>query len=277
MSKKKQEQEEQLRRMREERKQAELAKKKQENRLMWIIICTVLAVVVIAAAIPILINSLNGNEADTTTEAEDLSDSPIKYDLASPDTYVLSEEATQYVKLNVSYSDDNGQRHNGDIIVKLDSTNAPITVANFQKLVGEGFYDGLIFHRVIEDFMIQGGDPEGNGTGGSDEEIEGEFSKNGVDNKLSHKRGVVSMARQGAQTDAQDALYYNTASSQFFIVHEDSTFLDGKYAAFGEVVFGMTSVDGIAAMTVNSVSKPLKEAKIVSAVFINYLGDEFPA
>ena len=125
--------------------------------------------------------------------------------------------------------------------------------------------------------MIQGGDPEGNGTGGSDEEIEGEFSKNGVDNKLSHKRGVVSMARQGAQTDAQDALYYNTASSQFFIVHEDSTFLDGKYASFGEVVFGMTSVDGIAAMAVNTVAKPLKEAKIVSAVFINYLGNEFPA
>ena len=276
MGKKKQEQEEQLRRMREERKQAELAKKKQENRLMWIIICAVLAVVVIAAAIPILISSLNGNEADTT-EMEDLSDSPIKYDLASPDTYVVSEEATQYVKLNVSYSDDNGQRHNGDIIIKLDPTNAPITVANFQKLVGEGFYDGLIFHRVIEDFMIQGGDPEGNGSGGSDEEIEGEFSKNGVDNKLSHKRGVVSMARQGAETDALDALYYNTASSQFFIVHEDSTFLDGKYASFGEVVFGMTSVDGIAAMAVNTVAKPLKEAKIVSAVFINYLGDEFPA
>lgn len=276
MGKKKQEQEEQLRRMREERKQAELAKKKQENRLMWIIICAVLAVVVIAAAIPILISSLNGNEADTT-EMEDLSDSPIKYDLASPDTYVVSKEATQYVKLNVSYSDDNGQRHNGDIIIKLDPTNAPITVANFQKLVGEGFYDGLIFHRVIEDFMIQGGDPEGNGSGGSDEEIEGEFSKNGVDNKLSHKRGVVSMARQGAETDALDALYYNTASSQFFIVHEDSTFLDGKYASFGEVVFGMTSVDGIAAMAVNTVAKPLKEAKIVSAVFINYLGNEFPA
>lgn len=165
----------------------------------------------------------------------------------------------------------------GKIELELCPEAAPKTVANFLKLVGEGFYDGLIFHRVIEDFMIQGGDPEGNGTGGSDEEIEGEFSKNGVDNKLSHKRGVVSMARQGAQTDAQDALFYNTASSQFFIVHEDSTFLDGKYAAFGEVVFGMTSVDGIAAMTVNSVSKPYKEAKIVSAVFINYLGDEFPA
>ena len=168
-------------------------------------------------------------------------------------------------------------RDGGVIKLELYPDIAPITVENFTKLAGEGFYDGLIFHRVIEDFMIQGGDPEGNGTGGSDEEIEGEFSKNGVDNKLSHKRGVVSMARQGAETDALDALYYNTASSQFFIVHEDSTFLDGKYASFGEVVFGMTSVDGIAAMAVNTVAKPLKEAKIVSAVFINYLGNEFPA
>ena len=135
------------------------------------------------------------------------------------------------------------------------------TVANFQKLVGEGFYDGLTFHRVIEDFMIQGGDPKGDGTGGSDEEIKGEFATNGVNNTLSHERGVISMARSND---------VNSASSQFFIVHKTSPHLDGLYAAFGRVVFGMESIDGIATVATNSKDKPLKEAKIVSAVFVNY-------
>ncbi len=124
----------------------------------------------------------------------------------------------------------------GKITVELDADAAPITVANFVKLAKEGFYDGLTFHRIIEGFMMQGGDPEGTGMGGSDEEIKGEFSNNGVQNNLSHTRGAISMAR------SQD---YDSASSQFFIVHKDSTFLDGDYAAFGYVTDGMDIVDKI--------------------------------
>lgn len=124
----------------------------------------------------------------------------------------------------------------GDISIELDHSAAPITVENFVNLASDGFYDGLTFHRIMEGFMMQGGDPKGNGTGGSDEKIKGEFSANGVDNKLSHTRGAVSMAR------AND---FNSASSQFFIVHEDSLFLDGQYAVFGYVSEGMEVVDAI--------------------------------
>lgn len=124
----------------------------------------------------------------------------------------------------------------GTIEVELDADTAPITVENFAKLVNQKFYDGLTFHRIISGFMIQGGDPLGNGTGGSDENIKGEFSSNGVENKISHKRGVISMAR------SQDP---NSASSQFFIMHQDGTYLDGEYAAFGKVTKGMEIVDKI--------------------------------
>ncbi len=125
----------------------------------------------------------------------------------------------------------------GKITVELKPDIAPITVGNFKKLVSEHFYDGLTFHRIMEGFMIQGGDPLGNGTGGSDETIVGEFSQNGFENTLSHTRGVISMARSNDP---------NSASSQFFIVHEDSTFLDGQYASFGVVTDGMDVVDKIA-------------------------------
>ncbi len=125
----------------------------------------------------------------------------------------------------------------GDIEVELDADTAPITVTNFIKLTKEGFYDGLTFHRIIDGFMIQGGDPLGNGTGGSDEKIKGEFARNGVPNNISHKRGVISMARASYSMDS--------ASSQFFIVQKDSDFLDGQYAAFGHVTSGMDVVDKI--------------------------------
>lgn len=124
----------------------------------------------------------------------------------------------------------------GEIKLELDADIAPITVTNFIKLVNEGFYDGLTFHRVIDGFMIQGGDPKGDGTGGSSETIKGEFSNNGVTNNLSHKRGVISMARSNDM---------NSASSQFFIMHEDNSNLDGNYAAFGKVTSGMEVVDAI--------------------------------
>lgn len=128
----------------------------------------------------------------------------------------------------------------GTIKATLDAGNAPITVTNFVKLVEEGFYDGLTFHRIITDFMIQGGDPEGNGTGGSDETITGEFDSNRISNSQSHTRGALSMAR------SQDK---DSASSQFFIVHQDSSFLDGDYATFGYVTEGMEIVDQICADT----------------------------
>ena len=119
---------------------------------------------------------------------------------------------------------------------ELDADVAPVTVANFAKLAGEGFYDGLTFHRIIEGFMVQGGDPNGNGTGGSDEKIVGEFSDNGHPNSISHVRGTISMARSQA---------YNSASSQFFIMQADTPSLDGQYAAFGHVTEGMDVVDAM--------------------------------
>ena len=124
----------------------------------------------------------------------------------------------------------------GTISLELDADTAPISVTNFINLAKDGFYDGLTFHRIISGFMIQGGDPNGNGTGGSEKTIKGEFSANGVENDISHVRGVISMAR------ANDP---DSGSSQFFIVHEDSTFLDGQYAAFGHVTDGMDVVDAI--------------------------------
>lgn len=124
----------------------------------------------------------------------------------------------------------------GAIKLELDADVAPVTVANFAKLAGEGFYDGLTFHRIIEGFMVQGGDPSGNGTGGSDEKIVGEFSDNGHPNSISHVRGTISMARSQA---------YNSASSQFFIMQADTPSLDGQYAAFGYVTEGMDVVDAM--------------------------------
>ncbi len=124
----------------------------------------------------------------------------------------------------------------GTITVELDADTAPITVTNFVNLAKDGFYDNLTFHRIMDGFMIQGGDPTGDGTGGADQTIKGEFSSNGVENEISHTRGTISMAR------AQDP---DSASSQFFIVQEDSDYLDGNYAAFGHVTSGMEIVDQI--------------------------------
>lgn len=128
-------------------------------------------------------------------------------------------------------------RDYGNIYLELDADIAPITVTNFIYLVNKNFYDGLTFHRIMNNFMIQGGDSAGNGTGGSATKIKGEFSSNGVENSISHERGVISMARSNDK---------NSASSQFFIVHKDSKFLDGDYAAFGHVTSGMEVVDKIA-------------------------------
>ena len=149
---------------------------------------------------------------------------------------------------------------NGGVIkLELYPEIAPITCANFVKLANDGFYDGLIFHRVISGFMIQGGDPQGTGMGGSKETIKGEFKINGVANPVSHERGVISMAR---------SQFYNSASSQFFICHADAKFLDGQYAAFGKVVEGMDVVDRIADTPTNRDDRPLCEQKMKQVRFV---------
>ena len=142
--------------------------------------------------------------------------------------------------------------------IELYPQYAPITVANFEKLVGEGFYDGLIFHRVIAGFMIQGGDPDGTGMGGPKERIKGEFRENGVDNPVKHERGVISMARTN---------FPNSAGSQFFIMHKDTPFLDGKYAAFGKVVEGIEVVDEIAAVKTDYNDRPMTEQRMKRVYF----------
>ncbi len=147
----------------------------------------------------------------------------------------------------------------GIIKLELDSEAAPISVQNFVDLVEDNFYDGLIFHRVIEGFMIQGGCPDGTGTGGPGHNIKGEFAINGWENPISHERGVISMARQGDP-------FYDSAGSQFFIMHEDNPGLDGSYAAFGRVVEGMDVVDAIATTPVSG-STP-KTQQVIETITI---------
>ena len=176
-----------------------------------------------------------GSKTDTTdttetTEATSADDETSDGAADTADTSENEEPLTGLHHVTIDVQD------YGTITLELDADTAPISVTNFINLANEGFYDGLTFHRIISGFMIQGGDPNGNGTGGSEKTIKGEFSANGVENDISHVRGVISMAR------ANDP---DSGSSQFFIVHEDSTFLDGQYAAFGHVTDGMDVVDAI--------------------------------
>lgn len=177
------------------------------------------------------LSACGSSKSDTTSETK-ATKAPKATETAEvtkePESKTTDTKGKHHAKIKV--------KNYGTIEVELDGATAPITVANFIKLVNEKFYDGLTFHRIISGFMIQGGDPLGNGTGGSDETIKGEFSSNGVENNISHKRGVISMARSSDP---------DSASSQFFIMHQDSTYLDGEYAAFGKVTKGMSVVDKI--------------------------------
>ena len=155
----------------------------------------------------------------------------------------------------------------GIMIADLYPNIAPITVKNFKKLVSERFYDNLVFHRVIKDFMIQTGDPTATGTGGSDKTIKGEFKENGVDNPLSHKRGILSMARRGANPETEDTR--NSASAQFFIVHKDHTDLDGKYASFGLLLHGYSVLDEIASSQTDENDKPVSDQVIKQIRFVS--------
>ena len=185
----------------------------------------------VLAVIVMGLSACGSSKSDTTSETK-ATKAPKATETAEvtkePESKTTDTKGKHHAKIKV--------KDYGTIEVELDGDTAPITVANFIKLVNEKFYDGLTFHRIMSGFMIQGGDPLGNGTGGSDETIKGEFSSNGVENNISHKRGVISMARSSDP---------DSASSQFFIMHQDSTYLDGEYAAFGKVTKGMKVVDKI--------------------------------
>lgn len=184
-----------------------------------------------------------GSTSDAKETAKETTAASSEAETTKAETAAESEKETAGHKESLDLQAAAGKHHieinvkdYGTISVELDGDSAPITVANFMDLAEQGFYDGLTFHRIISGFMIQGGDPMGNGMGGSEREIKGEFSSNGVENDLSHTRGAISMARSQMK---------DSASSQFFIVHEDSTFLDGEYACFGYVTDGMEVVDAI--------------------------------
>lgn len=166
--------------------------------------------------------------------------------------YKETEEVTNNVKITMN--------DNSIMLIELYPDIAPLTTQNFQKLVKEKFYDGLTFHRVIKDFMIQGGDPNGDGTGGSPDKIKGEFKLNGIENNLKHERGVISMARSNDR---------DSASSQFFICHKDSFHLDGSYAAFGKMIAGYDTLDKIANKEVDENDKPKTKQVIKSITFVN--------
>ena len=174
--------------------------------------------------------------------------------ISSLDGVTESTAPTNYVLIKIA--------DYGDIVVRLYPEVAPVTVQNFKSLVSQKFYDGLIFHRVIYGFMIQGGDPLGTGTGGSKTNIVGEFADNGFENNLQHQRGVVAMARSNDP---------NSASSQFYICHKNSqvAHLDGSYASFGYVVYGIEAVDAIAKVNTDSNDKPLRDIVITSIRFVN--------
>ena len=217
----------------------------------YIIIGVVVIVMLVAIGIYAVINSNsqskkqleeNSTNIEGTTNTEN---STKENNTENKDENIQNNQISNESEENNMYS--TGKHHAeivvknyGTIVLELDADVAPITVENFANLVNEGFYNGLTFHRIISGFMIQGGDPLGNGTGGSSKTIKGEFASNGVKNSISHVRGTISMARSSMP---------NSASSQFFIVHQDSTFLDGQYAAFGTVTSGMEVVDKICADT----------------------------
>ena len=203
-------------------------KPQSSNRKTVVIISAIVAVVLIAAVIILAVN-LTSNNSSTTSTNTDSSTTSVTSENTQNKTYD-PETISGMHHIEIDMKD------YGVIKVELNADVAPISVANFMNLSDQGFYDGLTLHRIISGFMMQGGDPLGNGTGGSEETIKGEFSSNGVENNLSHTRGAISMARS---TDM------DSASSQFFIVHQDSTYLDGSYACFGYVTEGIEIVDEI--------------------------------
>lgn len=214
---------------------------------------------VVLVLVIVLIVALLGGNKETVSEV-------MEY------VYNTYDESGQIVKNTLKYQETTAvtdvvkiDTSKGLIFVELYPNIAPITVKNFQSLVKSNYYKDMIFHRVIKDFMIQTGDPTGTGQGGSPNKIKGEFASNGVENNLSHKRGIISMARTSSNKDS--------ASSQFFIMHKDYLSLDGDYAAFGNTIAGLEVVDKIATVKTNDNDKPLEDVKLNSIKFV-YLVDE---
>ena len=206
------------------------AEKKRKKNITVISIISVIVCLCIVGGIFIIISFSNKTyttDVKNTSSVSNVDESVNSTDIGNS-VDMLDADLVYYADIKI--------QDYGTITIRLDQKSAPVTAANFVNLAESGFYDGLTFHRIVEGFMMQGGDPNGDSTGGSENTIVGEFTANGYDNNLSHTRGAVSMARS---TD------YNSASSQFFIVHEDSTFLDGQYAVFGYVTEGMDVVDAI--------------------------------
>lgn len=217
---------------------------------------------IVLAFVMLFALSACGNNEDTSSDNSsngtnefDLSEIIIG-DIVNKDE-AFDKTATYYAYINIiDY---------GTITVKLDQTQAPITVENFVKLSASGFYNNLTFHRIMEGFMMQGGDPNGNGSGGSQQTIVGEFKSNGYNNTIAHKRGVISMARSNKP---------DSASSQFFIMHDDAPHLDGDYAAFGYVTAGMDVVDAVCTKvkpidnngTIPSYAQPVMHSIVISKV-----------
>ena len=242
-----------------ERREKERLKRQRKNMLINALKFGLPALFIIFLVIIIVCDPFtNKSEVDYTSGTQNNSTNNTTKDNTSADnTYTpekLDETLTYYADIDIA--------DYGKITVKLDQASAPISAANFVALAEDGFYNGLTFHRIIKDFMMQGGDPKGNGTGGSENNIAGEFSINGYNNNLSHTRGAISMARSSS---------YNSASSQFFIVHEDSTHLDGQYAVFGYVTDGMDVVDTVcekAKPTDNNGTIPAKEQPVITSISI---------
>lgn len=192
-----------------------------------IVACGIVVAVCVCIVIGLLIY-FGGDDTKTNATNKNASDESATRVTKEYEAVTIDPFLTYYADIDI--------KDYGTITVKLDQESAPITVENFVSLAESGFYDGLTFHRIIENFMMQGGDPNGNGTGGAEKQIAGEFTANGYENNLSHTRGAISMARSND---------YNSASSQFFIVHKDSPYLDGQYAVFGYVTEGLDVVDAV--------------------------------
>lgn len=247
----------------EARRREEAERQKKENQKMWRIVIAVVAAVLIIAAVAIAL----GASKDKTEEPVDEGSSAVTMDqldfsAVAPMKCVDTPEVTDHVRLNVTYTDQNGIRRTGDIIIRLYAQVAPKTVANFQTLVKNGFYNGLIFHRVVEGFMIQGGGFDQDMGAKRAASIVGEMEANDFTNNLRHVRGVVSMARSNS---------VNSASSQFFIMQQENANLDGGYASFGYVVYGMDTVDAIAQTECQAAEGSIDEApsQPVNPVVIN--------
>ncbi len=191
--------------------------------------------------------------SQTSAESSTVAEATTAAEVGEPSKLAALYEVP-YGQPIVSIATKIGDDELSDMVLALDPTSAPNTVANFITLAKEGYYDGLIFHRIIKDFMIQGGDPTGTGRGGPEYSIYGEFSGNGFENNISHERGVISMAR---------SQHPNSAGSQFFICHQEAKFLDGQYAAFGRLVSGEDALDSLATTETGAADRPVSDCVIV--------------